>query len=295
MDDSVMGFNDLLQKHGISPADVLVLRHRPREPQLRKVLPWLAAEKPDIYNAYQQSQNPKVEKAFTRAKFVASFIGVDAGMALFAGLYAVKSWRPLTSDEFWRIEANRDLQKSFGMNGFDGDRPTTLWFDLVLSREFCAKWRGRLVIRWPGLERSWWRWADRNFFEIEAVRESSAFEQEMPAWDELVVTWAELKMLPSKWRAALKEWRGIYFILDSSDGRGYVGAAYGAENILGRWVNYSKSGHGDNQELKNRDPRHFRFSILQRVSPDLPPDDVIQLEKTWKIRLHTREFGLNKN
>jgi hypothetical protein len=93
----------------------------------------------------------------------------------------------------------------------------------------------------------------------------------------------------------LREWRGIYYILDSSDGRGYVGAAYGADNILGRWLNYGISGHGGNKALRKRDPSNFHFSILQRVSPDMPSDDVIRLEHAWKTRLHTREFGLNKN
>src|SRR5712692_2691751 len=141
-------------------------------------------QRPDLFNAYQQAQFPKVEKAFTRAKYVASFIGIEAGTALFAGLYAVKSWRPLSSEAYWRIAANRELHEAFGMAGFGSDRRTTLWFDLVLSTDFYATWRGRLVILWPGLERSWWRWADRNTFAIDAIRESSAFEAVVPAWEE---------------------------------------------------------------------------------------------------------------
>ena len=117
----------------------------------------------------------------------------------------------------------------------------------------------------------------------------------MPPWDELTLTWDELQVLPSKWKAALSEWRGIYFILDESDGRGYVGSAYGGENILGRWLNYASSGHGGNKELRNRDPANFRYSILQRVSPDMEPADIIRLEGTWKDRLHSREFGMNEN
>jgi hypothetical protein len=38
------------------------------------------------------------------------------------------------------------------------------------------------------------------------------------------------------------------------------------------------------------------FTILQRVSPDMEAEDVIQLEATWKKRLHTRPpHGLNDN
>lgn len=56
-----MNFAALLTENNIDPRDVLVLRHRPFEPELRKVLPWLAAEKPDVYNAYQQTQGEKLE------------------------------------------------------------------------------------------------------------------------------------------------------------------------------------------------------------------------------------------
>jgi len=98
------------------------------------------------------------------------------------------------------------------------------------------------------------------------------------------------------WRSALSQWRGIYFIYDAADGKGYVGSAYGKDNLLGRWTNYASNGHGGNKLLLYRQPDHFQFSILQRVSPDMEPDEVIQLESSWKDRLHTREkWGLNGN
>jgi hypothetical protein len=39
------------------------MRHRPKEPKLNKVLPWLAAERPELFNAYQQTQNERAEQA----------------------------------------------------------------------------------------------------------------------------------------------------------------------------------------------------------------------------------------
>ena len=49
-------------------------------------------------------------------------------------------------------------------------------------------------------------------------------------------------------------------------------------------------------QLRKRDPKNFRFTMLQRVSPDMEADDVLRLESTWKERLHTRQpFGLNDN
>jgi hypothetical protein len=154
----------------------------------------------------------------------------------------------------------------------------------------------KLIVQWPGKELSWWRWADRNQFEIHAIREESAFEAEMPDWEQLILKRNELHAMPSRWKARLREWRGIYFIFDSTDGKGYVGSASGPENILGRWENYAASGHGDNQLLKKRKPESFVFSILQRLSPDTSPAEVVRIENTWKERLHTQApYGLNDN
>jgi hypothetical protein len=117
----------------------------------------------------------------------------------------------------------------------------------------------------------------------------------MPDWHEIILSWAELQSLPSSWSAALAQWRGVYLIYDTSRRAGYVGSAYGTDNIEGRWRNYARSGHGGNVELRKSRPEDLRFSILQRTSPDLDPDAVIALESSWKNRLHTREFGLNRN
>jgi hypothetical protein len=118
----------------------------------------------------------------------------------------------------------------------------------------------------------------------------------MPEWEEIDLSWEELSILPTRWRGKLAEWRAIYYIFDTSDAKGYVGAAYGDENLLGRWVNYAATGHGGNRLLRQRDPKHLRFTILQRVSPDMEATDVIRLEASWKERLHTRSpWGLNDN
>ena len=86
----------------------------------------------------------------------------------------------------------------------------------------------------------------------------------MKKWDELDLAWNQLGILPKRWQAKLAEWRGIYYIFDASDGKGYVGSAYGADNLLGRWRNYAASGHGGNRLLRERDPQGFRFTILER-------------------------------
>jgi hypothetical protein len=94
----------------------------------------------------------------------------------------------------------------------------------------------------------------------------------------------------------LSEWKGIYYIFDRSDGKGYVGSAYGKTNLAGRWQEYADTGHCENRLLRERDHTKFRFSILQRLSPDADNEEVIEQESKWKIRLHTRApSGLNDN
>jgi len=99
-----------------------------------------------------------------------------------------------------------------------------------------------------------------------AILEDSALDAAMPGWDEIALNWADLELLPTRWKSKLSEWPGLYYIFDVSDGKGYVGSAYGGDNLLGRWLNYSASGHGGNSLLRKRDPQNCRFAILQRVS-----------------------------
>jgi len=104
--DPIMNLNDLLNAEKLDPDTTLVMRHVPRERELRKVLPWLAAERPDVFNAYQQTQNPKAEKQILRAKYVASFIGHGAGKALFVGLYEMRGAQMFPFASFLRFPSN---------------------------------------------------------------------------------------------------------------------------------------------------------------------------------------------
>jgi GIY-YIG catalytic domain len=290
----VMELTDLLRKSGIDPKTTLVFRHRPMEPRLNEFLPLLAAEKPDVFNAYQQTQGEKAERAMLKASHLASFIRHGPGKALFVALYSITGSRSLTRGEFWRLPANIEL-KGLGMTGISVERgrPSCLCFDLAPT-EFYESWKGKLVVGWPPPERSWYRRAHKNSFPILAVLDESAL---VPAleWTR-VFRWAELDNLPRRWQDALSQWRGIYYIFDALDGKGYVGSAYGGDNLLGRWRNYAASGHGGNALLRKRNPRTFEFSILQRLAPDADAEGVILIEGTWKERLHTRRpHGLNDN
>lgn len=295
-----MDFKDLLRIQGYDPdakERIVLLRHRPFEPRLARAMPWIIEERPDLFETYQ-SVPGRPETALRRAEYVASFVGLSPGKAHFVGLYRIGEARELDHDAFWRIPGNLIL-RDMGYEGFTTEEAERLGsrFQFDLERlPFYSDWRGRLVIDFPPPERSWFRWMDRGMFPVTAILEESAFAAPPPDWRDIDLTFAELATLPGSWRARLAEWRGIYLIFDESDRRTYVGSAYGRDNILGRWQAYARDGHGGNRDLRGRDPRDFRFSILERLAPDLPPEDVIARENSWKLRLHSRQpFGLNAN
>jgi hypothetical protein len=286
-----MLLNDLLLAKRIDPKKVIVMRHRPTEVALRKALPWMAAENPKLFNAYQQTQTRSAERALAKAEYLAAFIGHEAGKAVFAGLYKVRQTRTITATEYRRTYA--DLRK---LGHMGQARSSMLWFDLKLV-DFYAEWRGKLIVKWPKPERAWFRWADKknNSMEVDAILSESVFVRSIADWTNLVLTWDELKLIPSSFREKLKEWRGVYLIFDVARMKFYVGSAYGRENIYGRWMNYSRQSHGGNKLLKQSNSSNLRFSILQRVSPDLEASEVIRIESSWKDRLLSREYGLNDN
>ena len=294
-----MELNDLLLKHDIDITKTIVMRHRPDEPGLRKVLPWMVHERPAVFNAYQQSHSGAQEEAMRKLSgngWIASFFGLNAGEAVFCGLYRVAGSEEIDWKTFWSIPENEVLREHGMLGWARKGRKRGLWFDLRLDGAFHPEWIGRLIVKWPPPERSWWRRAERNVIPVKAILRESCFAAGMPDWQNLMLSWAELRAIPTTWAARLREWRGIYFIHDVSDGKGYVGSAGGADNLLGRWLGYSKTGDGGNKLLRGRKPENFRFSILQIVPHDLGVEEIVGIENTWKKRLHTdAPSGLNMN
>ncbi len=211
-------FNGLLEADGIDLRDVLVFRHRPWEPALNRVFDWIIAERRDLFDCYQSTHAPNTEAALSRARYVASFIRYRPKLALFVGLYAVESQRALSIADYQARPGHRELM-ALGVGGHkasDG-RQSIVEFDLTPTG-WSGDWAERLIVKWPGLERSWDRWADRNVFPVAAIAEESCFIAPIPAWDEIALDWDQLALLPSSWKSALSHWRGIYLIIDQSDG-----------------------------------------------------------------------------
>jgi hypothetical protein len=285
-----MDLNHLLSEKRIDPAKTLVMRHSPQRPSFARIAPWLITERPDVFNAYQQTQYPKVEKQLLRADYLASFYGHEAGKAVFVGIYKMAGSNVLPMAKLKKIRAYSEFLKHWGR----AEQTEYRWFDLRLTKHF-SDWKAKLVIKWRPPEIAWSRWASDNCFEVLSIAEENIFDKEQLDWKTRTFSWDELGILPRPWKELLSHSRGVYLIIDLSDGKGYVGSAFGKFNILGRWLNYRQSGHGGNKLLRQREPDNFWFSILERLSPDTPKNEVITCENSWKSRLRTREIGLNVN
>jgi hypothetical protein len=289
-----LSFNDLLQKDNLKPAMVLLMRHRPRERLFAEVLRGLRITRPQLFNAYQSWQIPRFYASFQGISYLASFVEDDRGRALFCGLWEVRARRLAGYDE-WRADARNTELVELGMDDWnDAYRGNLTNLDLAES-PILSGLIGHLLVEWITRGQSWSHRSDRHDLPILAIHEENHLDLVSKPWYEIDLSWSELATLPPNKRLQLAEWRGIYLIFDKSDGKSYVGSASGNSNLLGRWLDYAARSDGGNHLLRGRDPTNFRFSILQRVSPDMPPGEVQHIEATWKQRLHTRTHGLNAN
>jgi hypothetical protein len=107
----------------------------------------------------------------------------------------------------------------------------------------------------------------------------------------------------SDWKAALENAKGVYLITDSSNGKKYVGSAYGTTGLWSRWHSYITTGHGFNDELTeiikvsglDYARQYFTLSLLEHRTMKTDDSIIINREQFWKKVLLSREFGYNRN
>ena len=165
------------------------------------------------------------------------------------------------------------------------------------------KYFGRLIVKYKNKSQNLIRLATSVINDCEVVQLlPDTFDNDIfPGYEKVRLSWGELRRVIEKegWKTALQNQKGVYLITDISNGKMYVGSAYGENMLLGRWNSYVRTGHGDNVELKrigiDHIQKYFEYSILDIFKSTIDDQTVIDRESWWKITLKTRQFGYNQN
>jgi len=205
---------------------------------------------------------------------------------------------------FVRIKPNEDLWLLFHIGKVTKDLELLEnvgweWENIDLYNKFI----GRLIVRFKNKSQNIIRYADSVMSDIEVHQILPDFFDNdiFPGYDNVNVSWVDLERVIVKdtWRVALQNQKGIYLITDRSNGKEYVGSAYGENMILGRWSEYIRSGHGGNIGLRRLEfdyiKENFIYSILEVYRGTTSDDIILERERYWKRVLRTREFGYNEN
>ena len=283
-----MYFADLLCSAGLDLKQVALCLHRPTTDFIRRELAIMVEEAPHLFEAYQSTHHQSAQSTVGNRSWFASFLSDGAGEQTFIGLYRVAGHTPMSAEE---LDASPNMAM---MKSRIRDSPFAVgrWrFDLRPDEHF-SDLRRRVVVSDPGA-RNYMRLAERTPLEVVEIKRRPSVSPPMPAWDVLALATSDIRQLPKEWRTTLSHWRGIYLIVDETDGARYVGSAYGEGNLFRRWEAHVSGEVGVTKELSHRTPSTFRFSILELLSPTATPEEVTQKENRWMDRLHTRRFGLN--
>jgi hypothetical protein len=237
-----------------------------------------------VFDKYQAEQSDTL-KPFHRCEVILSFIGTAGNQAEFIGAYRVIGHRPFRRKDFENVPEY--LLPALRI------KVPRIWYYLEELTQFSSL-RGRLTIQWLGM-RGWVQTKDLEVYELLPPGNEIRF----PGYQDIVLTWSELKdiiatpRLHRDWKTALSASAGIYRIVDHSTGMTYIGAAYGAESLWGRWSDYAKAGHGGNKLLRGLDPNKFQWSIVRTLSGSMSSKEIIRVERTEMKKHGSKAVGLN--
>ncbi|MFC6999742.1 GIY-YIG nuclease family protein [Rufibacter roseus] len=175
-------------------------------------------------------------------------------------------------------------------------------FEYETLPEF-KKYLGRVIVKYKNTAQTMIRNAESviNDCEISQILPDAYDNDIFPGYDKVNITWGEMCRVLEKdtWKTALQNQKGVYLLTDISNGKKYVGSAYGENMILGRWKSYINTGHGGNVGLRKLTfdyiKRNFAYSILDIFKSTTDDQIILARENWWKEVLQSRRFGYNEN
>ena len=198
---------------------------------------------------------------------------------IFGGIYEIKKVFP----------------EKYGKNGYD----------ITLLEDY-KEYRKRLVIKCKTgrvFERRYLSLKD-NDIEIFELFPNIATEK-FNGYQNVSLMYKDLKIALNDptWIGALKNVKAVYVITDTSNGKLYIGSAYGREGLLNRWNKYVTNLTGENKEFEalvkekeeNYIPNNFKYSILEIFDTKTKDEYILERESYWKNVFETKKFGMNWN
>jgi hypothetical protein len=167
---------------------------------------------------------------------------------------------------------------------------------------------GRVIVRFERNFRNAYIWGHKygEDLEVAEVKPSALSIADFPGYNDVIISHRMLKRIIARkepsWNSALSNVKGVYLIVDTSNGKKYVGSATGEGGIWARWESYIDTGHGENAELMQLISMHgtgyadnYQYSILEIAGSHSPAQFIQNRESYWKDVLLTRQFGYNSN
>lgn len=228
----------------------------------------------DLFLQYQSEQ---LARNMRNIEYLVSFIGEKGTTARFVGVYRINGKRdnPRVKDEvildLERITAFEHLEK-------------------------------RIVIDWGGAANSWHQYYEKEKnARIEECTQDQGMVPLFKSYLDVNLNHAQLQLVVQhpEWVTVLKDINCIYCILDTSNGKLYVGSTYNQLGVLGRWCQYAATGCGGDLDLEKKGEDYcktnLKWSILETLPLDISAHDAIERETMWKEKLGVRRFGYCNN
>ena len=242
-------------------------------------------------DAYQELQSKPV---FDGLDCIISFIGVGGTRARLLGVYKVCSRRSASSGRALPAGCPHEVWR----------RSSTYFYELERLPGF-ESLEHRVIIEWGRATLSWHQHTKNK--PVVQILPKGHLLRLFTDYLDFTITHSELRYLFAhedanrEWRARLSAVAGVYLILATTTGQQYVGSAYGAEGLWGRWSAYASNGHGGNILLRSlietgsAYPNSFTYSILQILPKTATLSETLKWERLYKEKLGSTAMGLNAN
>ena len=277
--------SDILKRVGLDIKKVKLIRHALSDKGFKSCYDL------GFIKEYTQIQNKGFARGF---EYWITFISDKGTSAKLEGVYKVKSVSDVPISP---------QPEGFPLPEWYKANNTLGYYDLERT-DILDDFVGRLIIDWGKATRAWHHNAttEKPVLAIQASQRMS-----FTGYENLILTYEELKEIVEdstvyeNWHTALSSVYAIYLITDRTNGKQYVGSAYGKGGLLSRWTCYVDTKHGNNKGVKelicNYPERYkdFQFSVLQILPKTITDEEVIKLESLYKRKLLTKEFGMNDN